>query len=305
MSGQNLYSDQVKLLVRILPMIATEEYFALKGGTAINLFYRDLPRLSVDIDLVYTPIKDRGESLREITDGLFRIGNAILERLPGAQVQYARLGRTDIVFKLIVQLNRSVVKVELSPVLRGTVYASSLRRITPSAEARFGFAEIPVVSFEDLFAGKIVAALDRQHPRDLFDVKLLLEKDGITSRLKEAFLIYLMSHDRRFLEVLNPTLLDIRQTFEAGFRRMTVEPVTIADLERTRLTLIDSIVGMLTPEDREFLVAFKGGAPNWDHFSVEHVRNLPAIKWKQHNMNRMGVADRSAMIENLKRFFGI
>ena len=177
--------------------------------------------------------------------------------MPGAQVQYVRLGQTDFVLKLVIRLNRAVVKVELSPVLRGTVYASALRRISPSAEMRFGFAEIPVVAFEDLFAGKIVAALDRQHPRDLFDVKLLLENEGITTRLKEAFLIYLMSHDRRFLEILNPTLLNIQQIFETDFRRMTVEPVDVVELERARGTLIESINKMLTPQDKDFLVAFK------------------------------------------------
>lgn len=114
-----------------------------------------------------------------------------------------------------------------------------------------------------------------------------------------------MSHDRRFFEILNPTLFDIRKTFETDFRRMTVETVDLADLERTRLTLIDSINRMLTPKDKKFLVAFKAGKPNWDHFSVEHVQDLPAIKWKQHNLDRMRDADRNAMIENLERFFSM
>lgn len=48
-----IYRRQVQLLVRVLPLVDTEKCFALKGGTAINLFYRALPRLSVDIDLLY------------------------------------------------------------------------------------------------------------------------------------------------------------------------------------------------------------------------------------------------------------
>lgn len=60
------YTDQVSLLVRAIPEIAHEEMFALKGGTAINLFIRDLPRLSVDIDLVYLPIADRATSLASV-----------------------------------------------------------------------------------------------------------------------------------------------------------------------------------------------------------------------------------------------
>ena len=132
------------------------------------------------------------------------IGKAIAERLPKTKVQYARMGRADIIIKLLVQLDRAVVIIELSPVLRGTVYPPDVRRIRPVAEDRFGFVEMSVVSFEDLFGGKIVATLNRQHPRDLFDVKLLLANEGITPRLKEAFLIYLLSYNRRFLEILNP-----------------------------------------------------------------------------------------------------
>ena len=57
---------QVNLLIRLLPFIAQEDCFALKGGTAINLFVRDLPRLSVDIDLVYLPIEERAQTMKRI-----------------------------------------------------------------------------------------------------------------------------------------------------------------------------------------------------------------------------------------------
>ena len=53
------YKAQVDLLLRILPFVAKEENFALKGGTAINLFVRDMPRLSVDLDLNYLPFDNR------------------------------------------------------------------------------------------------------------------------------------------------------------------------------------------------------------------------------------------------------
>ena len=57
------YRGQVALLIRALPLVAEEPAFALKGGTAINLFVRDLPRLSVDIDLTYLPVEDRAISV--------------------------------------------------------------------------------------------------------------------------------------------------------------------------------------------------------------------------------------------------
>ena len=141
MDRQNPHSEQVELLVRVLPIVAAAECFALKGGTAINLFYRDTPRLSVDIDLVYTPIKTRDESLSEISTAMADIGNAITRRLGSVKVQYSRMGRTDVIIKLLVQSERAVVKIELSPVLRGTVYPSAVRRMRPAAEERFGFVD--------------------------------------------------------------------------------------------------------------------------------------------------------------------
>lgn len=56
-----------------VPFVATEKEFALKGGTAINLFIRDMPRLSVDIDLTYVPVADRATSLKAIDAGMKRI----------------------------------------------------------------------------------------------------------------------------------------------------------------------------------------------------------------------------------------
>ncbi|WP_255762633.1 nucleotidyl transferase AbiEii/AbiGii toxin family protein [Halomonas alkalisoli] len=84
------YEARVALLVRILPYVAEEDIFALKGGTAINLFYRDLPRLSVDIDLTYLPIKDRVESLAEINDAMDRIATAIERGISGVRAATVR-----------------------------------------------------------------------------------------------------------------------------------------------------------------------------------------------------------------------
>ncbi|MCF7945996.1 MAG: nucleotidyl transferase AbiEii/AbiGii toxin family protein [Spirochaetia bacterium] len=305
MDRQNPYFKQVELLVRILPLVGSVKCFALKGGTAINLFYRDMPRLSVDIDLVYIPIKDRDSSLAEISEGLLEIGRSIEKLVPNVNIRYSQMGKTDYIIKLFIQVDRSIVKVELSPVLRGTVRNREDMRIRRAAEETFGFAEVPVVSFDDLFAGKIVAALDRQHPRDLFDIKLLLENEGITLALKEAFLVYLISHNRRILEVLNPTILDIQQLFDTDFKGMTVEPVTVSKLEKARLELINIINQSLTEADKRFLIQFKKGNPNWDHINIPHIKNLPAVKWKLYNQDRMKRSERYTIINRLSEFFQI
>ena len=61
------YRDQARLLIDVLPYVAEQEVFALKGGTAINLFHHNLPRLSVDID---NPKKHAGQ--RSALTALFR-----------------------------------------------------------------------------------------------------------------------------------------------------------------------------------------------------------------------------------------
>jgi len=189
------YMRQVELLVRTLPFIARQDAFALKGGTAINLFYRDMPRLSVDIDLVYLPIEDRETTLKGIDATLERIREDLQRNLRSVSVQrIAGGGNNDT--RVLVRQGATEIKIETSPVARGTVHAPELRRVSQPVEDAFGFAEMRVVAFEDLFGGKLHAAVDRQHPRDLFDVKLLYENEGLTDALFRTFLIYVASSGR-------------------------------------------------------------------------------------------------------------
>jgi predicted nucleotidyltransferase component of viral defense system len=188
------YRRQVALLLRTMPYVAAEDCFALKGGTAINLFVRDLPRLSVDIDLTYLPIEPRAASLTAINAAMTHIADLIRGGIPGSRIT---TGQTeDAITRLTVRADHVQIKIEVTPVLRGTVYPPELRSVSPAVEDAFGFAEMKVVSFADLYAGKIVAALDRQHPRDLFDVRDLLANEGIGDELRRAFVVYFLSHGR-------------------------------------------------------------------------------------------------------------
>lgn len=126
----------------------------------------------------------------------------------------------QVTTKLIVQIADAQIKIEVTPVLRGCVYELTTMSVTARVEEQFGFAEMPVVSFPDLYAGKIVAALDRQHPRDLFDVRDLLANEGIDDKLRKAFIVYLVSHDRPMSEVLAPPRLEISAEYKRGFEGM-------------------------------------------------------------------------------------
>lgn len=184
-----------------MPMVMAEPFFALKGGTAINLFIRNLPRLSVDIDLTYLPVQDRNTSVAEIEAALLRIATRVETSIARVRVQSSRSRTDNVVTKLVVRVDNVQINIEVTPVLRGCVFDPEPRDVSSAVEDRFGFATARVVSFADLYAGKIVAALDRQHPRDLFDVRDLLANE-VDERLRTAFVVYMISATRPLGEVL-------------------------------------------------------------------------------------------------------
>lgn len=301
MAFLDAYRQQVALLIRVIPFVAKEEIFALKGGTAINLFVRDMPRLSVDIDLTYLPVEDRAASLAAIDAAMLRIKERIEQGMPGATVNASRSVGEHIVTKLIVRAKDVQIKIEVTPVLRGTVYDPAVAAVVAAVENAFGFAEMQLVSFPDLFAGKIVAALDRQHPRDLFDVRDLLANEGIGDELRRAFLVYVVSHNRPMGEILAPTRKPLAEEFERGFVGMTQEPIALADLEATREAIIAAMVADMPDEHRHFLVGFKRGEPNWKLLGIPEAQHLPAVLWKQRNLDRLPAGKRRELADALEK----
>ncbi|MFM9850230.1 MAG: nucleotidyl transferase AbiEii/AbiGii toxin family protein [Hyphomicrobiaceae bacterium] len=296
------YRRQVSLLLRAIPFIAQEKCFALKGGTAINLFVRDLPRLSVDIDLTYLPVSARDKSLGAIDKAMKRIAGRVEKGMPAAHITQALA--EEAVTKLVVREAGVQIIIEVTPVLRGCAFESELRGVSPAVEAMFGFAEMQVVSFADLYAGKIVAALDRQHPRDLFDVKHLLGSEGIDDDLRAAFIIYLLSHNRPMFEVLGSKPKDISGEFLRGFEGMTAAPVRIEELQAARAELVNLIVANMPEAHRRFLVSFESGAPDWKLIGVPKAAKLPAIKWRQQNLDKLTKNKRAELIAGLEAVLG-
>jgi predicted nucleotidyltransferase component of viral defense system len=298
MAFSETFRRQVALLIRILPLVAEEKVFALKGGTAINLFFRNLPRLSVDIDLTYLPVQGRQESLVAIGAALKRIEGRISKAIPGSKI--TEHVYETLVTKLTIRSEGVQILIEVNPVIRGTVYPPETRSVTPAVEEGFGFAEIQVVSFSDLYAGKFVAALDRQHPRDLFDVRDLLADEGIDDALRRAFIVYMISHSRPMSEVLAPTRKDITEEFMRGFEGMTEEPVKREELEAAREALIAEIVGNMPSDHRRFLISFERGEPDWKLLGVPGAPELPAVLWRQKNLDTLSADKRKALVARLE-----
>ena len=300
MAMNEQYRRQVALLVRTLPVVAQERCFALKGGTAINLFVRDMPRLSVDIDLTYLPQSTRAESAADINQSMARIAESIVNKIPGASCD-RKLNDEGLLTDLWVRVAGANIKVELNPVIRGCVYEPELRSTSAKVQRDFGFAEIQVVSWADLYAGKIMAALHRQHPRDLFDVKDLLAKEGVNAQLRAAFVVYLLSHHRPMHEVLNPTRKDISGEFVQSFAGMTTEPVQLDELLEAREKLADEIVGRMPTSHREFLLSFEKGEPDWGKLEIAHAKDLPAVRHRMLNLARVADAKRTELVSKLER----
>lgn len=295
-----VYYRQAKLLLRILPVIARYQIFALKGGTAINFFIRDLPRLSVDIDLAYTPLDDRETALMSISDALGVIEKEI-ERLvrPAAVMRKAIEGK---VMGLVIRADGALVKIEPNPVLRGTIYEPQVLSVTPRVQDEFAMSvKTRVLAMEDLYGGKICAALDRQHPRDLFDVKLLFENEGINDSIRKSFIVHLISHDRPMSELLDPTFQDLKEIYENEFKGMTFVKTSLEELEVARTDLVREIREDLTDEERRFILSVKQGEPQWELLGLDGIDLLPAVKWKLLNISRMGRTKHESAVRKLEK----
>ncbi len=158
-----------------------------------------------------------------------------------------------------------------------------------------------IMSFADLYAGKIVAAFDRQHPRDLFDVRGLLANEEINNELRRAFLVYVMSHNRSMAEILAPARKPLRAEFAQGFTGMTQEPVALEDLEVAREAIIAAMVAAMPEEHRRFLVSFKRSEPDWELLGIPEARHLPAVLWKQRNLAKLPNTRRRELVDALER----
>jgi predicted nucleotidyltransferase component of viral defense system len=296
------YFNQANLLLDLVPFLNKEKDFALKGGSAINFFIRNLDRLSVDIDLTYLPVKDRNFSLIKITSLLLNYEDFISRKIPKCKIVRKQIKGTQLISTLTVFRQDYYVKIETNFVLRGCVFPPQMVELSTEAQTIFQKnVEIQSLSTPDLYAGKICAALDRQHPRDLFDIAILLKNEGITNDIRKAFIVYLLCHSRPIIELLNPHKIDLAQIFENEFSGMTRIEISLQELNKTREELIKIINNSLTENERKFILSFKKKKPQWDLLEFDHIKELPAIKWKLTNLQQMDPAKHKFALDRLAK----
>jgi hypothetical protein len=246
--------------------------------------------MSVDLDLVFTDHRlERDDALARINEAIRSAADRLKKR--GFQTHAATVADAGET-KLFVRRDKLEVKVEVNFVLRGTVHPVRPASLTPKAkEALLADLELPVVSLEDLYGGKLVAALDRQHPRDLFDVMQLFLHEGITPGIRRSFVAYLACHNRPMHEVLSPTLRDISGEYDNTFRGMTAEPVELEALLSARERMVAELQVGLDAKEREFLLSLARYEPDWTLLGIEHLEQLPGIRWKLANLERLAKAN--------------
>jgi predicted nucleotidyltransferase component of viral defense system len=278
------YKDQVALLLKVLPEVAKEACFAVHGGTAINLFVRNMPRLSVDIDLTYVPLEDRATSFENINVAL----KNIVERIKKVD-STIKIVLQQSKLKLQIQDTQALIKVEVNQGIRGLIGTiEKIELCEKAAELFDAFCVVPCVPLHQLYGGKICAALDRQHPRDLFDVKYLLNNEGFTDAVKTGFVFCLLSSKRPIIEMLFPSFLNQEQAYRNQFSGMTEEEFSYADFEATRAKLVHVIHQALSKDDKNFIVNFENATPDWSRYDFAE---FPAVQWKLLNVEKLKAAN--------------
>lgn len=294
------YTERVALLVAILPHLDSEPGFALKGGTAINLFEHDLPRLSVDIDLTWLPMQDFEIDATQIAEALTRIAQRLSAPPLRLQVRTSAAEGATTVSRLIASRGRAQVQIETTPVMRGTVHPVRRMDLRPSVERQFGSAQVQALSFADLYAGKLAAALSRQHPRDLFDIGVLLDNTGIDTALWRTFLVYLTASPKPAADMLAPNEpRDFAAVFDSQFRGMTREPVTPDSLLAARARLLVRIRELTDDRTRDFLLSVEREAPAFELIELPRAVEMPGVRRKLQNLARRSPEKRDADYRNL------
>lgn len=296
------YKKQVGLLIKIVPLFYRIKEFAIHGGTAINLFVRDMPRYSVDLDITYIPIKDRESSLAEINTLLLTLKAQIERAIPNVTVIHKAA-----IWKLQCTADGATVKIEVNGTKRGIIGDVEVRELCSRAQNEFNAnCKANIVSLSQLYGGKIAAALSRQHPRDLFDFKYM--KVDSFDVVKEGLILSLLGSDKPIIESLNPNLIDQRQALDNQFRGMTDTPFSYEEFESARIELITKVNALFDKDDKEFLLSFEMGEPNWEKCCAGDLSEHPSVKWKLQNilnlksLNPMKFSDG---VEKLRSYLGL
>lgn len=296
----NNYRKQVALLIRIIPSVYRIKDFAVHGGTAINLFHKNMPRYSVDIDITYIPIQSREESLSTINNHLMTLKALIEKTVPGIKVIHK-----PAIWKLLCIKDDAIVKIEVNGTKRGIIGTVEEHLLCDKAKKEFNMeCKVKTVSFSQLYGGKITAALSRQHPRDLFDCKYMSIESF--DDVKDGFILCLLGSDKPVIESLQPNSIDQTTALENQFKGMSDIPFTYKDYQETRQNIIKLVNNNLSDTDKQFLLSFEKGYPEWNKCHCGDLSHYPSVMWKLTNIIKLKESNPTKYkqgVEKLQAFF--
>jgi len=297
---QDIYKNRVRLLIDVLSLINWDGCFALKGGTAINFFVEPMPRLSVDIDLAYIRLTDRDSAIAEMKACLKEFTSIFSKH--SLMTEHTSISSNNPVGKLKVSSSDASIIVEPNINLRGTLLPVEKRLINGAVSDLFlKETEVTILSENELYSGKLIAMLDRQHPRDIFDMYWYLKKTNNTINFLDYFIVYLVQTNRPFHEIIKPNILDISHVYEHSFKGMTESDFSLELLERTRQSVTDNLHKQLTENQIDFLISILKLAPAWDLLPFDNIDQLPGVKWRLMNIKKMPEDKRYYEIRELEK----
>ena len=274
----------------------------LKGGTALNLFVFDVPRLSVDIDLNYIGGRDR-ETMRAERPRLDAAIQAVCGRegLTVRRVPAEHAGgkwRLSFASALMPSGN---LELDVNFLLRIPLWPVCAQ--DSRALGSFQATQVPVLDAHELAAGKLAALLARDTSRDVFDAVELLKRDDLdAAKLRLAFVVYGGANRTDWRTVsaddvrLDPE--DLRRELLPTLR--TAASVGRADVAAWAKKLVDecrerlSVVLPLVNDEREFLTLLNDRGQivpdllTSDEMMKAKIREHPALLWKARNVVRRG-----------------
>jgi hypothetical protein len=181
---------------------------------------------------------------------------------------------------------------------RGVIGDVENRRLCITAQEKFDqFFEMKTVPKNQLFGGKIIAALDRQHPRDIFDTMRLLDKEPLDEEIIKGFIFCLLSSSKPMHEILAPVFKDQQSAMNTQFKGLTDVDFTYSVYELQRNRLLDAILKSLNGQHLHFLRSVAENKPDWIFGDWS---NYPGISWKLINLMELEKNNKSKFQEQIE-----
>ena len=287
------YQRQATLLIELLPTVARQSDFALYGGTAINLFLLDAPRLSIDLDLKFLPPLKIDAAKARIDEILQEVRAEIEKDIPGTRVEQEQKQDRRLPRLLVIRdRDGALVKIEVNPLQVGSIFSPQPRQLSAKVAADFSVAAttMEILAPAEIYAGKIAAALERAHPRDLFDIRQMPDSIWDDQRLWAALAVCLaMSRGRdlhRLIAEKNAGKIIVSLDYENFAPMMRTARATLQELEEAGSRLHARLLSRMPAGCKKLLVDFFCGQADWSAIGVD-IDALPGLQWRSEGIRKM------------------